>query len=135
LVTRFLASSLIVLAVQPFTSSIKPLPAPLRADNVAGTWRAGCPVPLSGLRVLTVSHWGFDGRVHKGQLIVRSTAAAQLEKVFRQLYTLRFPIRHMLLADAYGPGPGPADGDVTAQGHGDAGCRSRVRLDRLGVGR
>ena len=27
----------------------------------------GCPVPLSGLRLLTVTYWGFDGHTHRGQ--------------------------------------------------------------------
>jgi D-alanyl-D-alanine carboxypeptidase-like protein len=113
-VTRFIASSLLVLALHPFGSSIRPLPASLRAE-VGRSWHAGCPVSLSGLRVLTVSYWGFDSRVHTGQLVVRGRAAAPLANVFRQLYALRFPIRHMRLADAYGAaGSGPADGDVTA---------------------
>ena len=35
--------------------------------------------------------------------------------MFRRLYRLRFPIRHMRIADFYGPKRGrPKDGDVTA---------------------
>jgi hypothetical protein len=72
-------------------------------------------VPLSGLRVLTASHWGLDGRVHTGQLVVNADAAVPLRTVLRQLYELRFPIRHMRLVDACGPRLSrPADGDVTA---------------------
>ena len=112
-VTRFLVSSLLVFALHPFASSIRPLPAPVRAD-VGHSWHAGCPVPLSGLRVLTVSYWGFDGSAHTGQLVVRARAAASLATVFGRLYAMRFPIHHMQLSDAYGPGSGPVDGDVTA---------------------
>jgi hypothetical protein len=32
-----------------------------------GFWRAGCPVGLSQLRLLTVTHWGFDRKEHTGQ--------------------------------------------------------------------
>jgi hypothetical protein len=111
-VVRLLALPLALLA---FHSSIKPLPAPVRAQLNGRFWHSGCPVPLSGLRVLTVTHWGFDERVHTGQLVVNAKAAAPLSRVFRQLYVLRFPIRHMRLADAYGPARSrPADGDVTA---------------------
>jgi hypothetical protein len=50
-----------------------------------------------------------------GQLVVNADAAVPLRTVFRQLYELRFPIRHMRLTDAYGPRRSqPADGDVTA---------------------
>jgi hypothetical protein len=58
-------------------------------------------VPLSDLRLLTVPIWGFDGRERTGQLVVHETAAAPLQRVFRQLHELRFPIRHMRLSDFY----------------------------------
>jgi hypothetical protein len=88
----------------------------VRAEGIrAGEWHHGCPVPLAGLRVLTVGYWGFDGRTHTGQLVVDANAVAPLGTVFGRLYRLHFPIRHMRLADAYGPASGrPADGDVTA---------------------
>ena len=38
------------------------------------SWRAGCPVGRSALRMLQVSYWGFDGYRHRGTLVV----AAQL---------------------------------------------------------
>jgi len=103
------------LTVLAFHSSIQPLPAPLRAELNGPYWHAGCPVPLSHLRLLTVTHWGFDDRAHTGQLVVNRTAAAPLARVFRRLYELHFPLRHMRVDDAYGPsGSRPADGDVTA---------------------
>jgi hypothetical protein len=115
---RVLAVALALLApqtVQPFHAVIRPLSVPQRALVDARAWHPGCPVPLSGLRVLTVSHWGFDGRVHTGHLVVNADAAVPLRKVFGQLYELRFPIRHMRLVDAYGPRSSrPDDGDVTA---------------------
>ena len=103
------------LAVVAFHTSIQPLPAPVRAELNGRYWHAGCPVALSQLRLLTVTHWGFDGRTHVGQLVVRDTAAAPLGRVFARLYALHFPIRHMRLSDGYGPAASqPADGDVTA---------------------
>jgi D-alanyl-D-alanine carboxypeptidase len=123
-VFRLLVLPLVVLAAQPtYESSIQPLPAPLRASLQGESWRPGCPVPLSDLRLLTVSHWDFDGRVRRGQLVVNEDVAAPLTKVFRRLYRLRFPIRHMRLDDMYGPRRArPADGDVT----GSFRCRQSV---------
>jgi hypothetical protein len=113
-VTRVLALPFLLLALHPFQASIRPLPKPLRAELTGRFWRAGCPVPLSRLRVLTVVHWGFDGRLHTGQLVVNEDAAAPLARVFRRLYQLRFPIRHLRLAEAYGPARAqPADGDIS----------------------
>jgi hypothetical protein len=119
-VLRLLALPFMLLA---FQTSIQPLPPPLQAQLTGRFWHKGCPVPLSQLRLLTVSHWGFDGRVHTGQLVVNRTAAAPLARVFRRLYVLRFPIRHLRFADAYGPARSqPADGDIS----GSFECRQAV---------
>lgn len=124
---RLLALPLALLAVgqsaQQFESSIRPLPAQLRASLTGESWRPGCPVALADLRLLTVSHWGFDGRVREGQLVVHEDAARPLATVFRRLYRLKFPIRHMRLDDMYGPARArPKDGDVT----GSFRCRQSV---------
>jgi hypothetical protein len=103
---RLLAIPLSVLA---FHSVIQPVSAPVRNELLTMKyWHKGCPVPLSELRVLTVTHWGFDGRVHTGQLIVNQDAAPKLAQVFRRLYELRFPIRELRLKVVYGP-HSPAD--------------------------
>ncbi|HZQ15773.1 MAG TPA: M15 family metallopeptidase [Gaiellaceae bacterium] len=103
-------------AAAGFHATERPLSAHQRAAVAAvKEWHAGCPVALSELRVLTVAYHGFDGRTHTGQLVVNRAAAAPLRAVFRKLYALGFPIRHMRFADTYGPTGGrPADGDVTA---------------------
>jgi len=111
-----LALPAVLLALGPFQATSRPLPRPVQSQLKAeGFWRSGCPVGLSRLRLLTVSHWGFDGRSHTGQLVVNAAVAGPLAHAFRTLYGLRFPIRHMRLADMYGPKRGrPRDGDVTA---------------------
>jgi hypothetical protein len=114
---------LLVLVQQPSESSIQPLPASVRANLVdGGYWKPGCPVSLRDLRLLTVRHWGFDGRTHDGQLIVNKDVAAPLARVFRRLYALRFPIRYMRV-DIYKPGRAlPAHNDVS----GSFECREAV---------
>lgn len=114
---------LLMLVQQPSESSIQPLPANLRANLVdGGHWKPGCPVPLRDLRLLTVTHWGFDGRAHRGQLIVNREVAAPLARVFRRLYAFRFPIRYMRV-DSYAPGfVLPAHNDVS----GSFECREAV---------
>ncbi len=114
----------VLLTLVPFQSSIKPLPQPVRAQlEAGGFYHRGCPVPLSGLRLLTVSYRGFDGRAQTGQLVVNKVAARPLARVFRQLYRLHFPIRHLRLADMYGASRGrPRDGDVS----GSFECRQAV---------
>jgi hypothetical protein len=115
-VLRVFALPAVLLALAPFHSSSRTLPSPVSSQlKAGGFWHKGCPVALSGLRLLTVSYRGFDGHSHAGQLIVNRAATGPLARSFRRLYELRFSIRHMALADFYGPRRGrPRDGDVTA---------------------
>jgi hypothetical protein len=132
-VRRLLIAVLALAVAAPASAaagSVRPL---THAQQVAvtrgGYYHRGCPVGLSGLRVLTVRHWGFDGRAHTGQLIVNAKYAHGLKDVFAKLYALRFPIRHMALSDTYG-GPFPKDGDVTASFE----CRQAAASPCSGLG-
>jgi hypothetical protein len=118
------AFAALLLAPTSFDSSVEPLTRPVQQQlRERGFWHRGCPVPLSGLRLLTVSYRDFDGQAQTGQLVVNRSAARPLVGVFRQLYRLRFPIRHMSLADMYGPPRGgPSDGDISGSFH----CRQAV---------
>jgi len=83
------------LAFVAFHGNVQPLPEPLRTQVRTQLWHPGCPLPVSRLRLLTVDHWGFDGRRHSGKLVVKSTYARPLLEVFGRLYALRFRIRRM----------------------------------------
>ena len=121
---RVVALPAVLFALAPFHSSVEPLPKPVKAQlKAGGFWHKGCPVALSDLRLLSVSYRGFDRRAHAGQLVVNERAARPLAGVFRKLYRLRFPIRHMRFEDAYGPRRNrPRDGDVS----GSFECREAV---------
>ena len=74
-----------------------------QAKRMTGvSWRPGCPIPLRDLRLLSLSHWGFDGRTRTGRLIVHEDVARDVASAFRRLYAARFPIRRMVPVDAYG---------------------------------
>jgi len=85
-----------------FQSTISPLGPALSAQMTGVSWHRGCPVPLSGLRLLTLSYRGFDGRSHTGRLVVNRSVAGQVVTAFQKLYRAGFPIRRMQLVDAYG---------------------------------
>ena len=92
-------------AAQPasgFHSQIAPLSAKLRARMTGVSWRPGCPVGLSDLRLVTVTHWDFEGRERRGTLIVNRAQAPAIAKAMGLLYRLRYPIRRMQPVDAYG---------------------------------
>lgn len=68
---------------------------PVRWADLRHTYRQGCPVPPAQLRLVRVSHWGFDGRRHTGELVVAKKEARDVAGVFRKLWEARFPIRRM----------------------------------------
>jgi hypothetical protein len=85
-----------------FRGEISPISRALRAHMTGVSWHRGCPVPLSNLRLLTLSYRGFDQRSHTGRLVVNKNVAKQVVAVFRNLFGADFPIRRMQLVDAYG---------------------------------
>src|SRR3954462_14535375 len=85
-------------ALPPFHAHV----APVTAVQLGRSWHAGCPVGPSGLRSLTVSYVGFDGRSHTGTVAVNRHVTAEVESVFRSLYALRFTIHRMQPIARYG---------------------------------
>jgi hypothetical protein len=87
---------------QPFRGRAERIDVSTRERMSGVSWHRGCPVGLDELRLLTVSHWGFDGDVHRGRLVVNRDAATAMLGAMRALFRLRYPIRQMRLVDAYG---------------------------------
>ncbi|MEZ5099436.1 MAG: M15 family metallopeptidase [Thermoleophilia bacterium] len=83
-----------------FRGTIRAIPEQLRDRMVS--WREGCPVGLDDLRLLELTHWGFDGKARRGRLIVHEDVARDVVSVFRRLFQAGYPIRRMQLVDAYG---------------------------------
>ena len=100
---RRVAASIAVFAFAPaFHGSAEPIGPQLRERMTGVSWHRGCPVGFGQLRLLRVDHWGFDGEVHHGRLVVNRDSAQPMLQTMRELYRLRFPIRRMRLVDAYG---------------------------------
>jgi D-alanyl-D-alanine carboxypeptidase len=70
-------------------------------SQVRYSWHPGCPVALSGLRLVTMPYRGFDHQVHTGRLVVNAAVTGKLILVFRKLFAMRYPIRKMVPVDAY----------------------------------
>ncbi|MEX2654714.1 MAG: M15 family metallopeptidase [Acidimicrobiia bacterium] len=92
-------------------STIGPVPPDVVARS---TWSTGCPVSLDDLSYLIVSHWGFDGDHHTGELIVHADHAESIVGVFSHLHDARFPIEQMRVVRADELDlPPTGDGNVT----------------------
>jgi hypothetical protein len=84
-----------------FEGLVSEIDAATRARMIGTSWRPGCPVPIHDLRLVELDYWAFDGRVHRGHLIVHKESAVAVLGVFRTLFGEHFPIAHVELVDAY----------------------------------
>ena len=84
--------------VAAFRSSV----ATVTAADLGSSWRTGCPIGPSELRRVRVSYWGYDGKVHTGDLIVRSTEATNVASAMEALYDARFQIQRIHPVQRYG---------------------------------
>jgi D-alanyl-D-alanine carboxypeptidase-like protein len=97
-----LSFAFLALAAPGFQGTAEPISSHLRHRMTGVSWHQGCPVGFGQLRLLRVDHWGFDGEVHGGRLVVNRDSARPLLRTMRRLFQLQFPIRRMRLVDAYG---------------------------------
>jgi hypothetical protein len=94
-------------------ATVAPVPDGLWSQMVGTAWTPGCPVGRSGLRVVRVNFWGFDGVRSRGTLVVNASIADATARAFTRLYDLRFRIRQIRPMDgswgAHPKGPGADD--------------------------
>jgi hypothetical protein len=111
------APPLLAQAPSRFRALIEPAPA----ERMTSSWRPGCPVAPEDLRLLTLTHWGFDGEVHRGELVIHEDQARAVKEAFRALFKARFPIERMQLVDVYG---GDDDRSMAANNTSGFNCRT-----------
>ncbi|GAA1613797.1 hypothetical protein GCM10009789_79960 [Kribbella sancticallisti] len=70
--------------------------------SINKTYRPGCPVKPAQLRYITLNYWGFDGLVHRGELVVRDAAVSKMLTVWTATFNAKFPIRRMQRVDMFG---------------------------------
>lgn len=82
---------------------VLPISAAEWAEMVrAGVWHRGCPQSQATLRRVEVNHYGFDGQVHRGAIVVNADVAPAVARIFTKLFQARFPIRQMRPIEAFG---------------------------------
>ena len=113
-----------------FHAVIRPVDDATRATMIGVSWTPGCPVPIEDLRIIEMTHLGFDGEDHVGRLMVHEDVARDVVKVFRKLYLDDFPIRRMELIEAYG---GSDDASMAADNTSAFNCRAITGGTRYSV--
>lgn len=84
------------------------------------SWKRGCPVPIRNLRTIRMTHRGFDGKLHWGELVVHKNVAPRVVRVFRKMYAAGFPIRRMKRIERYN---GSDDRSMAADNTSAFNCR------------
>ena len=74
---------------------------PVQHLNIAAL-RAGCPLQRSDLRRVDVNFRGFDGKVHRGALVVNRDVARDVAGIFTDIFNRGFPIRSMKPIERFG---------------------------------
>ena len=101
-----LNSALVFDAVAAGKAAAEPFSETMISDTVLSRMRGksypnGCIIPVEDLRYLQVLHYGFDGKVHQGEIIVNKRVARDVLSIFKELYEAKYPIEKMRLIDDY----------------------------------
>jgi hypothetical protein len=102
-----------------FQGSVTPIDE-TTAARMTSSWRPGCPVPLSDLRLVKLTHWGFDGQPHPGDLVIHRDHADRILTVFASLFEARFPIERVRPIEEFG---GDDDRSMAANNTSGFNCR------------
>ncbi len=90
------------LAAEEFDALVFPIDKTIKKRMLKGhSWREGCPVGTEALRYIILNYHGFDGRVHLGEIIVHRDAVESTISVFKELFTIGYPIRKMRLVSDF----------------------------------
>ena len=122
---KFLLISLLFVCSKSYgveSGSISSIDASLKIRMIKGnSWHQGCPVGLDDLRYLRIPYWGFDKRIHYGEMIVHKSVAAEVVTIFKQLYNEHYPIKQMRLMSDYN-----GDDDLSMQANNSSAFNCRL---------
>ncbi len=60
-----------------------------------------CPVSRDELRYVHIRHYGFEGEIRDGELIVNAAIAEDVMEIFEELYDIKYQIEKVRLIDEY----------------------------------
>lgn len=103
-----------------FSATVHPISASLERQMTGNSWRSGCPVGLSSLRLLEIVHRGFDGRDRTGLMVLHRDAVDDVRVALTRSYESGFRIERMRLIDRYG-----ADDDRSMRNNNSSGFNCR----------
>lgn len=82
--------------------TIEPIPSDLIKDMEKGNPIDSNSIDYDRLRLVTVTHYGFDHDYHQGQLIVHREVAHDIIEIFKEVLEIEYPIEKIKLLEEYG---------------------------------
>lgn len=82
-----------------------------------GVFSDQSPVPIARLRLLKITHLGFDGKSHHGEIIVLDACSKQVLSIFKELYDRKFPMGKVSLLTEYKGSDSLSMADNNTSGH------------------
>lgn len=65
-------------------------------ERLAHSWTAGCPAALEDLVWIDLVHWGFDGELHPGSIVVARSEGENVVAIFSRLFEIGYPIESVI---------------------------------------
>jgi len=93
------------------------------AADLPHSWRPGCPVGPSKLRLLRLPYRDWSGARRTGEIVVNVRVVDDVVDVFRALYRAGFPIRSLRVVDEF---EGSDDESMAADNTSGFNCRDAV---------
>ncbi len=51
---------------------------------------------IDSLRLITVQYYGFDGKIHQGQLVINQAVEQDIKEIFKIIKDIKFPIKKVV---------------------------------------
>lgn len=81
--------------------SYQTIPKSVKKRMMGRSYKKNRNIKLSDLRYVKVLHYGYDGKIRKGEIVVNKKIAKKTVKIFYELYQKKYPIQKMKLIDNY----------------------------------
>jgi len=111
-----------------FYYEVEPVTKSMIKNQMRYSWKDECPVPYTDLVHLTLAHWGYDGQVHEGYLVVHKKLASEIVAIFNELFDDHFPIERMRLIDEY-----QADDELSMEDNNSSAFCCRAITNKPGI--
>lgn len=71
-------------------------------EKITGiSYKENDEVKIEDLVYVQITHWGFDDKEHKGEIILNTEVAHEVVEIFKELYEAKFPIEKIRIIDEY----------------------------------